>query len=162
MEAVYVPADDLTDPAVVTIFSHLGSIMVLSRTYVQRGLYPAINPLESSSGFLSTEVIGDAHYSISQEVMRYFQRYDELERIVSIIGKEELTRDERVVFERARKLQNFFTQPFSTVERYTGKKGQYVSLEATLAGCQKIISGRLDHIAEERFYMIGTVDQIKE
>ena len=162
MEAVYVPADDLTDPAVVTIFSHLGSIMVLSRAYVQRGLYPAINPLESSSGFLSAEIIGDAHYSISQEVIRYFQRYDELERIVSIIGKEELTRDERVVFDRARKLQNFFTQPFSTVEHYTGKKGQYVSLEETLAGCQKIISGRMDNIAEERFYMIGSLDQIQE
>jgi F-type H+-transporting ATPase subunit beta len=160
VEAVYVPADDLTDPAVVTIFSHLDSIIVLSRDYVQRGLYPAVNPLDSSSGFLSPDVIGDTHYSVAQEVLKYFQRYEELQRIVSIIGKEELTREERIIFERARKLQNFFTQPFFTVELYTGKKGKYVSLKDTIEGCQKIISGRLDSVGEEKFYMIGSVEQV--
>jgi len=160
VEAVYVPADDLTDPAVVTIFSHLGSIIVLSREYVQRGIYPAINPLESSSGFLSPEVIGDAHYSISQEALRYFQRYDELQRIASIIGKSELTHEERIIFDRARKLQNFLTQPFFVVEDYTGKKGTYVPLEDTLAGVEKINSGRCDHIPEERFYMIGSLEDV--
>ncbi|MCP4649657.1 MAG: F0F1 ATP synthase subunit beta [PVC group bacterium] len=157
VEAVYVPADDLTDPAVVTIFSHLDSIMVLSREYVQHGLYPAIHPLESSSAFISSDIIGAAHYSISQEVLRYFQRYDELQRIVSIIGKSELTHEEQVIFDRARKLQNFLTQPFFVVESYTGKKGHYVSLEDTLSGCQKILSGRVDHISEEKFYMIGSL-----
>ncbi|MFH2137748.1 MAG: F0F1 ATP synthase subunit beta [Candidatus Omnitrophota bacterium] len=155
LEAVYVPADDLTDPAVVTIFSHLDSIMVLSREYVQRGLYPAIHPLTSTSGFITPDVIGDTHYSISQEVLRYFQRYDELQRIASIIGKSELSHEERVIFDRARKLQNFLTQPFSVVESYTGIKGENVPLEDTLAGCQKILSGRVDHISEEKFYMIG-------
>jgi F-type H+-transporting ATPase subunit beta len=160
VEAVYVPADDLTDPAVVTIFSHLDSIIVLSRSFVQRGIYPAINPLESSSGFLSPEMIGKAHYDIAQEVLRYFQRYDELQRIVSIIGKEELTREERIIFDRARKLQNFLTQPFFTVELYTERKGRYVSLQDTLTGCERIISGRLDDISEDRFYMIGSIEEI--
>ncbi len=160
IEAVYVPADDLTDPAVVTIFSHLDSIMVLSRDHVQRGLYPAINPLESSSGFISSEIIGDTHYSIAQQVLKYFQRYDELQRIVAIIGKAELSRDERVIFERAAKLQNFLTQPFFTVELYTGKKGSYVTLEDTLAGCRNILSGRMDEVEEEKFYMIGSIEEI--
>ena len=157
VEAVYVPADDLTDPAVVTIFSHLDSIMVLSREYVQRGLYPAIHPLNSTSAFISPDVIGDTHYNISQEVLKYFQRYDELQRIASIIGKSELTHEERLIFDRARKLQNFMTQPFSVVESYTGKKGEYVPLEDTLAGCQKILTGRADHLSEEKFYMIGAL-----
>jgi len=160
VEAVYVPADDLTDPAVVSIFSHLDSILVLSRVYVQRGLYPAINPLESSSGFLSPEVLDKAHYDIAQEVLRYFQRYNELRRIVSIIGKEELTREERIIFERARKLQNFLTQPFFTVELYTGREGKYVSLEDTLGGCERIISGRLDSVPEDKFYMIGSIEEV--
>ncbi|MCP4651358.1 MAG: F0F1 ATP synthase subunit beta [PVC group bacterium] len=161
VEAVYVPADDLTDPAVVTIFSHLDSIMVLSREHVQRGLYPAIHPLESSSGFLSPDIIGEGHYNIVQEVLRYFQKYDELQRIVAIIGKAELTREERIIFDRARKLQNFMTQPFFSVELYSGREGKYVTLENTLVGCHKIISGRFDKVAEEKFYMIGSVEEIK-
>jgi len=159
VEAVYVPADDLTDPAVVAIFSHLDSIMVLSREYVQRGLYPAINPLSSSSGFLSPDIVGKRHFGVANEVLRHFQKYDELQRIVSIIGKEELSRQERIIFDRAKKLQNFLTQPFFCAELYTGRKGCYVRLDETISGCEKIISGRLDSVGEEKIFMIGPVEQ---
>lgn len=159
VEAVYVPADDLTDPAVVAIFSHLDSIFVLSRDMIQKGLYPAIDILQSSSGFIDPTVIGKRHYDVAQEIIRHFQKYQDLQRIVSIIGKEELSKQERIIFERARKLQNFFTQPFFTAELYTGKKGTYVPLEETISGCEKIIAGSFDSIAEDKFYMIGPIEQ---
>jgi len=155
VEAVYVPADDLTDPAVVAIFSHLDSVLVLSREYVQRGLYPAIDPLQSTSSFIDPHIVGRRHFDIAAEAMRHFQKYRELERIVAIVGKEELSKQERVIFERARKLQNFLTQPFFTGEAYTGKKGVYVALEDTLSGCERIVSGRVDSVPEDKFYMIG-------
>jgi F-type H+-transporting ATPase subunit beta len=161
VEAVYVPADDLTDPAVVAIFSHLNSTLVLSRDYVQRGLYPAVNPLQTSSGFIDPQVVGLRQFHIAQEVMRHFQKYQELERIVSIIGKEELSKAERTIFERARKLQNFFTQPFFTGELYTGVKGVYVPLEETLAGCDLILSGAMDTIPESKLYMTGSIHHLK-
>jgi len=157
VEAVYVPADDLTDPAVVTIFSHLDSILVLSRDRVQRGLYPAIDMLLSTSSFLDPDVLGKRHFEAAQEVIRYFQKYEELQRIVSIIGKEELNKNERVIYERALKLQNFMTQPFFTAELYTGKPGIYVGLEETISGCERIISGKLDAESDDKFYMIGGV-----
>ncbi len=160
VEAVYVPADDLTDPAVVAIFSHLDSILVLSRDYVQRGFYPAVDPLFSTSGFIDPRIIGKRHFETTQEVIRYFQKYKELQRIVSIIGKEELSKQERTVFERARKLQNFLTQTFFTAELYTGKKGIYVPLEETILGCERITSGRMDGVPEDKFYMIGTIGEI--
>ncbi|MBM3245388.1 MAG: F0F1 ATP synthase subunit beta [Candidatus Omnitrophica bacterium] len=160
VEAVYVPADDLTDPAVVAIFSHLDSILVLSRDYIQRGLYPAIDPLLSSSGFIDPNILGRRHFEIAQEIIRHFQKYQDLQRIVSIIGKEELSKQERVIFERTRKLQNFFTQPFFTAELYTGTKGAYVPLEKTILGCEKIISGELDSVPDDKFYMIGPIDQL--
>lgn len=160
VEAVYVPADDLTDPAVVAIFSHLDSILVLSRDYIQRGLYPAIDPLLSTSGFMDPNVIGKRHFDIAQEVIRHFQKYQDLQRIVSIIGKEELSKQERTIFERTRKLQYFFTQPFFTAEMYTGNKGAYVPLESTIIGCEKIIKGEFDTIAEDKFYMIGAIEQL--
>jgi len=160
VEAVYIPADDLTDPAVVAIFSHLDSMLVLSRDYVQRGLYPAVDPLLSTSGFIDRNVMGSKHFEVAQEVIRHFQKYQDLQRIVSIIGKEELSKQERIIFERARKLQNFLTQPFFTAELYTGRKGAYVSLEETIAGCQKIVSGGFDSSSEEKFYMIGSIEQL--
>ncbi|HDN85090.1 MAG TPA: F0F1 ATP synthase subunit beta [Candidatus Aerophobetes bacterium] len=160
IEAVYVPADDLTDPAVVAIFAHLNSVMVLSRDYMQKGLYPAINPVQSSSSYLSPTIVGKRHFDIAQEVIKYFQEYEELERIVAIIGKEELSKHEKIIFDRARKLQNFLTQPFFVAEPYTGKPGQYVSLDKTLAGCERIISGRLDNVPESKLYMIGSMDEI--
>jgi len=154
-EAVYVPADDLTDPAVVAIFSFLDSILVLSRERIQLGLYPAIDPLTSNCANLDIDIIGRRHFDISQETIRIFQRYEELRRIVLVIGIDELSAADRTIYERARKLQNFLTQPFFVAEAYTGKKGEYVSSEATLEGCEKIISGRVDTKPEEEFYLIG-------
>ncbi len=155
VEAVYVPADDLTDPAVVALFSFLDSVLVLSRERVQLGLYPAIDPLLSSSANLDVDIVGERHFNIAQESIRTFQRYEELRRIVLVIGIDELSAADRTLYERARKLQNFLTQPFFVAEAYTGKKGQYVSLEQTLEGCEKILSGRLDHMQEREFYLIG-------
>lgn len=157
IEAVYVPSDDLTDPAVVCIFSYLDSIIILSRAYVQLGLYPAVDPLASSCSSLDPMIIGDDHFRIAQDVLKILNRYDELRRIVAIVGIEELSQEDRITFGRARKLQNFLTQPFFTAEVYTGKKGEYVSLEATLEGCQRIVSGEIDKVAPESLYMIGAL-----
>jgi len=155
VEAVYVPADDLTDPAVVAIFSFLDSILVLSRERVQMGLYPAIDPLLSSSSNLDIDIVGRRHFETAQEVIHIFQRYEELRKIVLVIGIDELSYADRILYERARKLQNFLTQPFFVAEAYTGKKGEYVSLKDTLEGCEKIISGKLDSVPEQEFYLIG-------
>ena len=160
IEAVYVPADDLTDPAVVAIFAHMDSLIVLSRSLVQRGLYPAIDPLLSSANSLSPAVVGRRHFDVAQEVIRHFRRYDELERIVSIIGKEELSPEERIIFDRARKLQNFLAQPFFTAEVYTGKPGVYVGIEDTISGCEKIVQGQADKLDESRLYSIGKLEII--
>jgi F-type H+-transporting ATPase subunit beta len=155
VETVYVPADDLTDPAVVTILSYLDAVIVLSRARFQRGLYPAIDPLSSSSTNLDVSIVGKRHFEIAQEVSRIFVKYEELRRIVSIIGIEELSMADRLLYSRARKLENFLTQPFFTAEIYTGRKGEYVSLEDTLTGCERIIRGEADKENEEDFYMIG-------
>jgi len=157
VEAVYVPADDLTDPAVVTIFSHLDSIMVLSRGHVQKGLYPAIDPLPSSSSFLTPAVIGQRHFDLVNEAKRVFQKHEELQKLVAIIGIDELSQQERTVFERALKLQNFLTQPFFVAEDYTGRKGEFVTAEETLEGCEKILNGDVDHVSPDKFYMIGAL-----
>ena len=159
IEAVYVPADDLTDLAVVTIFTYLDSIMVLSRERVQMGLYPCIDPLLSSSGNLDPDVVGEHHYNIAMEALRIFNKYEELRRIVSVIGIDELSRADRTLYERARKLQNFLTQPFIVAEVFSGVKGQYVMLPQTLDGVERILSGRVDHRKEEEFYMIGALSQ---
>ncbi len=155
MEAVYVPADDLTDPAVVALYSFLESIMVLSRERIQLGLYPAVDPLQSSSSNLDPDIVGRAHYEVSQEVLRVFQKYEELRRVVAVIGLEELSQADRTLFARARKLQNFLTQPFFVAESYTGKPGEYVTVAQTVEGCERILAGRVDQIPEEKFYMIG-------
>lgn len=157
IEAVYVPADDLTDPAVVTIFSFLDSVLVLSRERIQLGLYPAIDPLLSSSANLDVDIVGKEHFDIAQEVIRIFQRYEELRRIVLVVGIDELSSSDRTLYERARKLQNFLTQPFFVGEAYTGKKGAYVTIEQTLEGCARIISGSVDSRPEEEFYLIGAL-----
>ena len=156
-EAVYVPADDLTDPAVVAIFSFLDSIMVLSREKIQLGLYPAIDPLLSSCANLDIDIVGRRHFNIAQETIRIFQRYEELRRIVLVIGIDELAASDRIIYERARKLQNFLTQPFFVAEAYTGKKGEYVTIEETLQGCEMIMAGRIDQKPEEELYLIGGI-----
>ena len=159
IETVYVPADDLTDPAVVTIFSYLNSIVVLSRERSQLKLHPAVDPLLSSSSNLDPAVVGREHFDITQEALRIFTKYKELKKIVPVVGIEELSKTDRVLYERAKKLENFLTQPFFVAEGYTGKKGEYVSIKETLEGCDKIITGRLDNIAEERFYFIGKIGE---
>lgn len=156
-EAVYVPADDLTDPAVVAIFSFLDSILVLSRERIQLGLYPAIDPLQSSCANLDIDIVGRRHFDVAQEVIRIFQRYEELRRIVLVVGIDELSGADRIIYERARKLQNFLTQPFFVAEAYTGKKGQYVTSEQTLSGCERIIAGKFDSKPEGEFYLIGAL-----
>ncbi len=156
-EAVYVPADDLTDPAVVAIFSFLDSILVLSREKIQLGLYPAVDPLASSCANLDIDIVGARHFEIAQEIIKIFQRYEELRRIVLVIGIDELSSADRTLYERARKLQNFLTQPFYVAEPYTGKKGEYVSLAQSLDGCERIIAGKVDHRPEEEFYLIGAL-----
>jgi len=155
IEAVYVPADDLTDPAVVAIFTFLNSLMVLSRERVQMGLYPAIDPLQSSSSNLDPDVVGQRHYDVAQEAIRTFQKYEELRRIVMVIGIDELSKADRTIYERARKLQFFLTQPFAVAERYTGKKGEHVSITQALDGCERILAGKMDRKPEQEFYMIG-------
>ncbi|RKY30530.1 MAG: F0F1 ATP synthase subunit beta [Candidatus Omnitrophota bacterium] len=159
IESVYVPSDDLTDPAVVTIFSYLDSIIVLSRDYVQRGLYPAIDPLSSTSSYLDATVVGKRHMDIASQVLSTFNKYEELRRIVQIIGIEELSKQERVLYERAQRLQNFLTQPFFTAEIYTGRKGAYVTLEETLKGAERILKGELDSMPSDQLYMIGALGE---
>ncbi|MFC1631221.1 F0F1 ATP synthase subunit beta [Candidatus Omnitrophota bacterium] len=158
MEAVYVPADDLTDPAVVAIFSFLDSVLILSRERIQLGLYPAIDPLTSSSANLDPDIVGEHHFKVAQEVIRVLQKYEELKRIVMVIGIDELSSSDRMIYERGRKLQFFMTQPFFVAEAYTGKKGEYVTTAQTVDGCQRIVEGHFDRKPAEEFYMIGALD----
>ncbi len=157
IESVYVPSDDLTDPAVVCIASYLDQVVVLSRERVQLGLYPAVDPVRSSTSHLDESIVGPRHYAIAQQVLALLKRYEELRRIVAIIGLEELPKADQAVFGRARRLQNFLTQPFFTAELYTGKPGAYVPLAATLEGCEAILAGRGDGQPEDAFYMIGAL-----
>lgn len=156
-EAVYVPADDLTDPAVVAIFSYLDAVMVLSRERTQLGLYPGIDPLASSCSNLDASIVGQRHFGLSQEVLRIFTKAEELRRIVAVIGIDELSKADRTLYERSRKLTNFLTQPMFVAEAYTGKKGEFVRRTETLDGVEKIIDGKMDERPEDDFYMIGSV-----
>ncbi|MFH1199361.1 MAG: F0F1 ATP synthase subunit beta [Candidatus Omnitrophota bacterium] len=161
IEAVYVPADDMTDPAVVTIFSYLDGVLALSREKIQLGLYPSVDPLLSSCSNLDPDIVGKEHFNTAKDVLRIFNKYEELRRIVTVIGIEELSKSDRQLFEQARKLQNFLTQPFFAAEGYTGRPGQYVTIEETIRGCSQIILGRLDQVPEEKFYMIGNIEQLE-
>jgi F-type H+-transporting ATPase subunit beta len=154
-EAVYVPADDLTDPAVVAIFSYLDSVLVLSRDRAQLGLYPAIDPLASSCSNLNPAMVGQHHFDIAQECIRMLTKYDELRRIVAVIGIEEVSQADRTLYERARKIQNFLTQPCFVAEAYTGRKGAYVTRYESVAGVEMIIDGKVDKRDEREFYMTG-------
>jgi F-type H+-transporting ATPase subunit beta len=157
-EAVYVPADDTTDPAVVAIFSYLDAVMVLSRERTQLGLYPGIDPLVSSCSNLDVNVVGQRHFDLSQETLRIFTKYDELRRIAAVIGVDELSKTDRTIYERARKLQNFLTQPMFVAESYTGRKGQFVRRSETLDSIDMIVTGKVDSRSEEDFYMIGKLE----
>jgi F-type H+/Na+-transporting ATPase subunit beta len=158
-EAVYVPADDLTDPAVVAIFSYLDAVMVLSRDRCQLGLFPGVDPLTSSCSNLNPAIVGQRHFDLSQELLRVFTKADELRRIVAVIGLDELAKADRTIYERARRLQNFMTQPMFVAESYTGKKGEYVRLIESLDGVEMILDGKMDNRPEEEFYMIGKIEK---
>ncbi len=155
LQAVYVPADDMTDPAIVAIFSYLDGSIVLSRDLVQRGMYPAIDPLQSSSGNLGIDVVGERHYRLAQESIQHFNKYNGLKRIVAVIGVEELNKVDRMIYGRAQRLLNFMTQPFHVSEVFTGKKGFYVHTEELLDGVEAILGGAYDKTKPSDFYMIG-------
>ncbi|UBF26084.1 F0F1 ATP synthase subunit beta [Kovacikia minuta CCNUW1] len=158
VQAVYVPADDLTDPAPATTFAHLDGTTVLSRGLASKGIYPAVDPLGSTSTMLQPSVVGNDHYDTARAVQATLQRYKELQDIIAILGLDELSEDDRITVARARKIERFLSQPFSVAEVFTGTPGQYVTLEKTIAGFKKILSGELDDLPEQAFYMIGDID----
>ena len=160
VQAVYVPADDLTDPAPATTFSHLDATTVLSRKIVELGIYPAVDPLESSSRMLTEDFVGTRHYRAAKEVQRVLQKYNELQDIIAILGMEELSPEDKTVVRRARRIQRFLSQPFHVAESFTGIKGVYVPLEKTIEGVEEILSGKCDDIAEQHFLMCGTIEDV--
>ncbi|MDA3802581.1 MAG: F0F1 ATP synthase subunit beta [Patescibacteria group bacterium] len=159
IQAVYVPADDLTDPAPATTFGHLDSTVVLSRPLSELGIYPAVDPLESSSTILDPKIIGEKHYQVARGVQQILQRYKELQDIIAILGMEELSDEDKVVVTRARKIQKFLSQPFAVAETFTGRPGQYVKVEDTINGFKEILDGKHDTLNENDFYMVGSIDE---
>ena len=162
VQAVYVPADDLTDPAPATTFAHLDATTVLSRDIASQGIYPAVDPLDSTSRILSPEVVGTEHYEIARAVQRVLQRYKELQDIIAIMGMDELSEEDKVTVNRARKVQRFLSQSFSVAEQFTGMPGKYVPLKETLRGFKMILDGECDHIPESYFLLTGTIDEVFE
>ena len=160
IQAIYVPADDLTDPAIVAVFSHLDSSLVLSRQIASLGIYPAVDPLESSSSMLNPSIVGQKHYEVASSVIKILQRYKELQDIIAILGVEELAEEDKLIVNRARKIQKFLSQPFFVAEPYTGRPGKYVKLQETIEGFEKIISGEMDSKREEEFYMKGSINEV--
>jgi F-type H+-transporting ATPase subunit beta len=160
IQAVYVPADDLTDPAPATTFAHLDATTVLSRGLASKGIYPAVDPLDSTSTMLQPSVVGDDHYQTARAVQSTLQRYKELQDIIAILGLDELSEDDRLTVARARKIERFLSQPFFVAEVFTGSPGQYVKLEDTIKGFKMILSGELDHLPEQAFYMVGDISQV--
>ncbi len=162
VQAVYVPADDLTDPAPATTFSHLDATTVLSRQIFELGIFPAVDPLDSSSRLLDPNVIGDDHYQTAKQCQEVLQRYKDLQDIIAILGMEELSEDDRLTVRRARKLQRFFSQPMYMAEAFTNQPGAYVKVADTVKGCKKIISGEYDDMPELAFYMVGTIEEAED
>jgi F-type H+/Na+-transporting ATPase subunit beta len=162
VQAIYVPADDLTDPAIVAIFSHLDAKIVLSRQISELGIYPAVDPLDSTSRILDPKIIGEDHYNTAIGVQKVLQRYKELRDIISILGIDELSEDDKLIVARARKIQRFFSQPFFVAEAFTGVKGKYVRLQDTIKGFKMILEGKLDDLPEQAFYMVGTIEEAIE
>ncbi|RMD71566.1 MAG: F0F1 ATP synthase subunit beta [Cyanobacteria bacterium J149] len=159
IQAVYVPADDLTDPAPATTFAHLDGTTVLSRNLAAKGIYPAVDPLGSTSTMLQPNIVGEEHYNTARAVQATLQRYKELQDIIAILGLDELSEEDRLVVDRARKIERFLSQPFFVAEVFTGSPGKYVTLEETIKGFQKILSGELDDLPEQAFYMVGNIDE---
>ena len=159
VQAIYVPADDLTDPAPATTFAHLDATTVLSRAISEMGIYPAVDPLDSTSRILAPEIVGEEHYAVARRVQEILQEYKDLQDIIAILGMEELTEDQKQVVARARRIQKFLSQPFHVAEVFTGFPGKYVKLADTIKGFKMICSGELDDLPEQAFYMVGTIEE---
>jgi F-type H+-transporting ATPase subunit beta len=162
IQAVYVPADDYTDPAPATTFAHLDAVTALSRQIVELGIYPAVDPLASNSRILDPQIVGDEHYNTAQSVKKILQRYKDLQDIIAILGLDELSEEDKLTVARARKIQRFFSQPFTVGEQFTGLKGEYVKVEDTIKGFREILEGKCDDMPEQAFYMVGTIEQARE
>ena len=162
VQAVYVPADDLTDPAPATTFSHLDATTVLSRSIAELGIYPAVDPLDSNSRILDPTIVGQEHYQVTRKVQEVLQQYNDLQDIIAILGMDELSDEQKKIVQRARKIQRFFSQPFHVAEQFTGSQGVYVDIKDTVKGFQQILNGSLDHLPEQAFYMVGTIEEAIE
>jgi F-type H+-transporting ATPase subunit beta len=161
VQAIYVPADDLTDPAPATAFAHLDATTVLSRSIAELGIYPAVDPLDSTSTMLAPEIVGDEHYAVARQVQQTLQKYKDLQDIIAILGMDELSEDDKLIVARARKIQRFLSQPFFVASQFTGLPGRYVPLKETIAGFKEILSGALDDLPEQAFYLQGNIDDVK-
>jgi F-type H+-transporting ATPase subunit beta len=159
LQAIYVPADDYTDPAPATTFAHLDSTISLERSIAEQGLYPAIDPLSSTSRILDPNVVGDEHYRVAREVQRVLQRYKDLQDIIAILGIDELSEDDRLTVGRARRIQRFLSQPMFVAEAFTGTPGKFVTLPETIRGFSEILEGKHDALPEQAFYMVGTIEE---
>jgi F-type H+-transporting ATPase subunit beta len=162
VQAIYVPADDLTDPAPAAAFTHLDAKTVLSRQIAELGIYPAVDPLDSSSRVLAPQYVGEEHYAVAREVQRVLQRYKDLQDIIAILGMDELGEDDKILVQRARKIQKFLSQPFFVAEQFTGIKGRFVKLQDTIRSFKALLSGQYDHLPEQAFYMKGSIDEVVE
>jgi len=159
VQAIYVPADDLTDPAPATSFSHLDATTVLSRQIAELGIYPAVDPLDSTSRMLDPRIVGEEHYNVARSVQEVLQRYKSLQDIIAILGMDELSEEDKMTVTRARKIQRFLSQPFHVAEVFTGVPGTFVPLEDTIKGFKAIVAGEYDHLPEAAFYMVGTIEE---
>lgn len=159
VQAVYVPADDLTDPAPATVFAHLDATTVLNRAIAEKGIYPAVDPLDSTSRMLDPQIIGEEHYKVARGVQSVLQKYKDLQDIIAILGMDELSEEDKLVVERARKIEKFLSQPFFVAEVFTGSPGKYISLEETISGFKSILEGKYDNLPENAFYMVGNIDE---
>jgi F-type H+-transporting ATPase subunit beta len=162
VQAVYVPADDLTDPAPANTFAHLDSTIVLERSIAELGIYPAVDPLASTSKSLAPDVVGEEHYAVARGVQKVLQRYRDLQDIIAILGMDELSPEDKLSVLRARKIQRFLSQPFHVAEVFTGTKGEYVSIAETVRGFKEILDGKHDEVPEQNFYMKGGIDMIQQ
>jgi F-type H+-transporting ATPase subunit beta len=160
VQAIYVPADDITDPAPATAFAHLDATVVLSRAITELGIYPAVDPLASSSRILDPQYVGDKHYRVAAEVQRILQRYKELQDIIAILGMDELSEDDKKIVARARRLQRFFSQPFAVAQQFTGIEGKYVKLEDTVSSFERVVNGEFDQLPEQAFFMAGGIEDV--
>jgi F-type H+-transporting ATPase subunit beta len=161
IQAVYVPADDLTDPAPATTFGHLDSTVVLSRNLAELGIYPAVDPLDSTSTIMDPNIVGDEHYKVARGVQKILQRYKDLQDIIAILGMEELSEEDKITVRRARRIQKFLSQPFFVAETFTGHSGKYCKLSDTIRGFGQILDGKMDDVDEGKFYMKGSIDEVK-